>query len=345
MLITTYKVTAPNVIEEFIEDLTAKEGQVLVKVDCMAICKADIRYFLGLRSKNVLDHKYPLTPIHEAVGHVIKDYTGKYKKGDKVILVPNSVDPNMCSNCEHKRCSNPELGNNYCPYASFKSSTKDGFLKPFCAVDELGLVKYNNEIPSEIAVWSELLSVSTAAARRIGIQNNQKVAVFGDGIMAFLVYLVLYYQYNCDISVFGMSDDKLAMFKHAKTYKFKDYKGSKFDTLIECVGGRFAQDAINQMIDIATVGADLLLMGVSEDNSAINTRKVLEKGLSIKGVTRSSYDDFVKVSKLIENKEIQKDLKEIVLSENIIKTVTDIYKVFDLDVNNTSVIGKNVMKW
>ena len=96
MLITTYKVTSPNVIEEFVEDISVNKNQSLVKVDTLAICKADIRYFLGLRNKNVLDHKYPLAPIHEAVGYIAKDYTGDFKTGDKVILVPNYVDKDNC---------------------------------------------------------------------------------------------------------------------------------------------------------------------------------------------------------------------------------------------------------
>ena len=68
-----FKVTSPGVLEEFIDVVETDDKSVLVKVDTMAICKADIRYFLGNRDINVLNHKYPLAPIHEAVGHVIKD--------------------------------------------------------------------------------------------------------------------------------------------------------------------------------------------------------------------------------------------------------------------------------
>ena len=77
-----YKVTSPGVIEEFVDTVDLEENKVLVKVDYMAICKADIRYYLGLRDPAVLNQKYPLAPIHEAVGHVVKDNSGKYQIGD-----------------------------------------------------------------------------------------------------------------------------------------------------------------------------------------------------------------------------------------------------------------------
>lgn len=345
MLIQTFKVTSPNVIEEFVEDISAGEGQTLVRVDTLAICKADIRYFLGLRSKQVLDHKYPLTPIHEAVGYVVKDYTNNFKKGDKVILVPNYVDKSNCELCVHKRCKEEALGENYCPYATFLSSTKDGFLKPFFVGNEKVLVKIDGSIPMDVAVWSELLSVSLAGCRRLGLQKHQKVAVFGDGIMAYIVYLALIYMYEADVTVFGIDEDKMKCFTKAKTTTFEKGKHLYFDTLIECVGGRFAPDAINNMIDVATIGADLLLMGVTEDLAGINTRKVLEKGLCLKGVTRSSYDDFVKVSKLLENKELQNDLKGIVLSETKINSINDIYKTYEKEISNTKIIGKNLLRF
>lgn len=345
MLITTYKVTAPNVIEEFVEEVSTSEGQTLVRVDTLAICKADIRYFLGLRSKQVLDHKYPLTPIHEAVGYVVKDYTGSFKNGDKVILIPNSVDKSKCELCIHKRCKEEALGENYCPDATFLSSTKDGFMKPFIVANDKTLVKLDDSIPMDIAVWSELLSVGVAGCRRLGIKKGQKLAIFGDGIMAYIVYLVLIYMYEADVTIYGIDQDKMNTFKKAKTTTFEKGKHQFFDTLIEAVGGRFAADAINNMIDISTIGADLLLMGVSEDLAPINTRKVLEKGLSIKGVTRSSYEDFVKVSKLLENKELQEDLKNMVLSETKINSINDIYKTYDKEISNTKVIGKNILKF
>lgn len=344
MFINIFKVTSPGVIEEFIDAIDLDDKSVLVKVDTMAICKADIRYFLGNRDINVLNHKYPLAPIHEAVGHVIKDPTGTFKPGDKVILVPNSVDEGYQDH-SNRRCLRKDLGDNYYPKAIFRSSTADGFLRNFYACSPDLLVKYE-DVDSSIAVFSELLSVAHAAVRRINFDEVEKMALFGDGIMAYIVYIMLVNNYpNLDLTVFGIDDNKLACFKKAKTSKVNEYKGDKFDTLIECVGGKFSETAINQMIDLAIPGADLILMGVSEEKVQINTRVVLDKGLSLKGVTRSNKQDFEFVAKMLNNKEVVNDLSIMVLSKNKINSVNDIYRCFEADINNKTLIGKNLMWW
>ena len=346
MFVNIFKVTSPGVIEEFIDTVDIDEGQVLVKVDTMAICKADIRYFLGNRDLNVLNHKYPLAPIHEAVGYVVKDTTKTFNKGDKVVLVPNSYDEDYFKDHSNRRCQRKDLGDNYYPKAVFRSSTTDGFLRNYYACKPELLVKYDKSIDNSIAVFAELLSVANAALRRIDFNEVEDIAIFGDGIMAYIVYIALVNSHpKASLTVFGIDDNKLSYFQLAKTAKAESYNGNKFDTLIECVGGKFSEIAINQMIDLAIPGADLILMGVSEDNVAINTRMVLERGLSLKGVTRSSKKDFEEAVKLISKKEVQEQLKIMVLSENTISTVNDIYKCFEADINNKTLIGKNIMKW
>lgn len=345
MFLPIYKVTSPQVIEEFVEPLKYDEKSVLVHIDKMAICKADIRYYLGKRDQHVLERKYPLAPIHEAVGHIVKDPTGTYKKGDKVILIPNSIEPDRCLTCPFTRCKEEEWGENYCPHAQFRSSTCDGFMREIYSCRPEQLVRYDESIEDSIAVFSELLSVSHAACRRIRLKNGQRVALFGDGIMGYMVYLVLVRKYHLDVTLFGMDETKMKMFQKAETTKYADYHGEKFDTLLECVGGNASSFAINQMIDSAKIGADLILMGVAEDNVAINTRKILEKGLSLKGVTRSSPEDFKQVAFLLNQKEVQNDLRPLVLSVNKITTVNDVYANFEKEIGNTKIIGKNLMEF
>ena len=341
-----YKVTSPGVIEEFLESVDLDKEHTLVKVDYMAICKADIRYFLGKREQSVLNHKYPLAPIHEAVGHIVKDPTGKYQPGDKVILIPNSVEQKWLDEFENERCKREDLGNNYAIHSTFRSSTTDGFLKPFYIAEPNLLVKYDSKIPANLAVFSELLSVAVAGLRRINFKETNHVAIFGDGILAYITYIVFQALHpETKLTVYGIDTNKLAMFKGVETKTYEQYKGVKYDTMIEIVGGLYSGDAINKMIDWATVGADLILMGVSEEKVPLNTRLVLEKGLSLKGVTRSDIKDFEVVAKLLERKEVQDKLKPMIISENTIGSVNDIYRCYEEDINNKTIIGKNIMKW
>ena len=86
-------------------------------------------------------------------------------------------------------------------------------------------------------------------------------------------------------------------------------------------------------------------MGVSEEKVPLNTRLVLEKGLSLKGVTRSDNKDFEHVAKILENEEVQKKILPMVLSEIKINSVNDIYEAYTKDIENKTIIGKNIMKW
>ena len=341
-----YKVTSPGVIEEFIDTVDLEENKVLVKVDYMAICKADIRYFLGLRDPAILNQKYPLAPIHEAVGHVVKDDTGKYQIGDQVILIPNSVEAKYLSEFENQRCGRKDLGNNYAIHSTFRSSSSDGFLKQFYVAEPGLLVKYDRKIPANIAVFSELLSVAVAGLRRIDFKQTNHVAIFGDGILAYITYIVFRHDHpDTKLTVYGVDKNKLHMFKECEVKTYEDYKGEKYDTMIEIVGGKYSADAINKMIDYAAVGADLILMGVSEEKVPLNTRLVLEKGLSLKGVTRSDVGDFEHVAKLLEDKDVQEKIQPMILSEVQINSVNDIYDAYKKDIENKTTIGKNIMKW
>ena len=99
------------------------------------------------------------------------------------------------------------------------------------------------------------------------------------------------------------------------------------------------------MINLAIPGADLILMGVSEDKVQINTRVILDKGLSLKGVTRSTRKDFEHAKEIIEDKAKKEKLEPMVLSEKKIASVVDIYHCYEEEINNKTKIGKNLLKW
>lgn len=347
MFVKTYKIVQPELIEEYLQPIENCETQALVRVEKLAICKADIRYFLGKRSQSVLAKKYPLIPIHEAVGTVIKDPTHTFSRGDKVILIPNSIDESKCRTCAQTKCMDKDIQQNYCPYAKFASSSSDGFLRPFISMNPKSLVSYNPSVKDQYAVFSELLSVANAALRRIDLTKEDNIAVWGDGIMSYMVYIILVDVLNLPVSVIGMHKEKLHYFKKAKVYTTAEIDDifHNFTVLFEAVGGRGSESAINQMIGQSSIGAQLILMGVSEEKVLIDSRRVLEKGLTLKGVTRSSIEDFQKVSKYLNNEDVIKSLEPLVLSVHNVSSANDVYHTFLKEIENTEIIGKNIMSF
>ncbi len=83
---------------------------------------------------------------------------------------------------------------------------------------------------------------------------------------------------------------------------------------------------------------------MSESNIEINTRKILEKGLTLTGSTRSSVEDFKKAVALIENEEFNSLLQPLVRDVLEIKNISDYYDAFEKEAENTS-LGKNILKF
>lgn len=339
-----FKIVDKKRFEVYIENIECLENEAIVKIETTAICKADLRYYLGLREKRILGLKYPINLLHEAVGVVLKDPSGNFKIGDKVTLCPNIVEEEVLR--DYPACNNRELGENYCPKAQFASSSIDGFSKNYISFPVRNLIKIPEKVPNNISVFSEITSVIHAAIRRVEIGKEYKIAIWGDGLLGYVLYCVLVEKGFKNICVIGHNKEKLDLFKEANTYTTDEADIIKFDfdVAFECVGGKKSEDAINQIIDKSGVGNKIVLTGVSEENIAIDTRKILEKGLSLHGVTRSNIDDFKDSVELFKSEAFRDKIKKLVLSENRINNIADYYRVFEIEANNKQ-LGKNIMNF
>ena len=343
MLSKGFKIVSPKTFEVDIESIDIKEEEAIVKIDYIAICKADLRYYLGNRDKRVLGLKYPMRLIHEAVGTVLKDDSNKFSVGDKVILVPNIC---KCSKCDFKYVNDKSLGENYCPKAKFASSNYDGFSSECISYPVKNLIKYNSDIKGSIAVFSELISVAVAAVRRVSSLDNKIIGIWGDGILGYiLAHVIKIMAKDSKVICIGKNRKKLERFRVDNTYLIDDKKLNEinFDLLFECVGGSYSGNAINQMIECAKFGADIILTGVSEEGALINTRRILEKAVRITGTTRSTIDDFEKASEMLNSNQLIKALNELVLSINNVDGIAEYYKVFEMESVNTT-LGKHIIK-
>ncbi|EQB88374.1 ribitol-5-phosphate 2-dehydrogenase [Clostridium punense] len=352
MLSKGFKIVSPKTFEIYYEDITMKEDEALIKVDMGAICKADLRYYLGQRSKRILGLKYPMRLLHEVVGTVLKDPTNTYKIGQKVVLVPNIT---ICSNKCINTCNfDVSLGENYCPDAKFASSNIDGFSCEYISFPISNIVPVEKEVPPEKAVFAELTSVALSAIRRISKLDSESlrtlddkvIAVWGDGVVGYILTSVLKTLTNSRIINVGKSEHKLEKFPSDRQYitGSKEIKNENIYLAFECVGGKSSQVAINEIIDNLVIGGKVVLTGVAEENIEINTRKILEKGLTITGSTRSSVDDFRQSVNLIQGEEYSGYLEVLIKSVANIRTITDYYNIFEKE-SLSNDLGKNLLRF
>jgi len=330
------KLTGPKKLEVFFEEENLSVDDVVVRPRYLSICAADQRYYQGWRKKEILDKKLPLALMHEATGEVIYDPKNIFKKGDKVVMIPNTpIDEDEI------------IKENYRTKSLFRSSSIDGFMQAviFMRRDRLLLLK---NIKEDVGVLSELVSVSINAIDIFDKKSHSRkdlIGVWGCGNVGYVTSLMLKLKYpDSKIVVIGTTKEKLSYFSFADETKLVSEidKNFKVDHAFECVGDKKSQDAIGQIIECINPQGTISLLGVSEEPVPINTRTILEKGLQLIGNSRSGYSDFEKAVELLENNRVQEYLNNIISEIVEVNEISNIHTAFEHDLNNDF---KTIMKW
>lgn len=343
MFVKSYKITEPKCFEIFVEDI--EEDKVLVRPEYLAVCKADIRYYLGNRERTVLKRKFPMSLVHEGIGIVARDRTGVFKAGQRVVMIPcekAECDGTKCSSCVR---AYDYLKDNYCPKSKFRSSNADGFSKEMINIDSEYILPIPDSVGVE-AVFSELISVGCCALRRAGLweKKPREISVWGDGIMGYIIALVARYGLGAKVNVIGVNKEKLKRFDFAEAYLASDAERlPKTVACIEAVGGNNSYLAINQAIDACFSGGTIVLCGVSGENAPINTRMVLEKGLSLLGSTRSDIVDFKKAIELLEIDSFREKILRLVEGVDVVDDIRKYYEAFE-NASRSDSLGKRIIK-
>lgn len=332
-----YRLTSPKRIGvDFVEE-DLDLNKVVVRPVYLSICAADERYYQGKRDPKVLAKKLPMSLIHEAVGEVLRDPKGEFAPGTKVVMIPNTPT-------EHDDI----IKENYLRSSKFRASGFDGFMQTVVFMDRDRIIPYHN-VDDRIAVLLELMSVTMNAIEHFTHYSHLKkqvLGVWGCGNVGYVTALILKKIYpNAKIVVFGTSINKLQYFQFAdETYLVNNVpENVKIDHAFECVGGSGSEKAINQIIDLINPQGSISLMGVSEDLVGINTRMVLEKGITLLGNSRSGYEDFAAGIKFFEDYPETIEYFEKIISEEIeVKSIADMTRAFEADSN---VDFKTIMKW
>ena len=146
------------------------------------------------------------------------------------------------------------------------------------------------------------------------------------------------------IVVVGKNINKLELFSFVdKTYLASDLpKNFEVDHAFECAGGEGSYFAIDDIIKYCNPQGSVMLMGVSENKVPINTRNILEKGLTFIGSSRSGKEDFEKAVEFMKDKDFQNRLNVIIYEESKVNSIDDIHRVLSTDLRTPF---KTVFEW
>lgn len=339
MINRRYRLTGRKKIEEFFVEQELNLGYIVIRPIYLSICEADQRYYKFSRPVEVMQKKLPMSLIHEAIGRVLYDPKGEFLSGDEVVLIPGIP-----------REDDSIIMENYRESSLFRSSNCDGFLQEVIVQPRERVVKLPKHMFKSSMAYIELMSVGVHAIERFRAKAHSRrknIGVWGDGNLGFILSLFL--KEICSdakVYIFGKNPDKLEQFSFVdKTYLISDDLSEVcLDHAFECVGGRGSQKAINQMIKCIRPEGYIALLGVSEEFVEINTRLVLEKGITLAGNSRSTIDDYKKVVEIIEsNPRMMGYLDNIISSIQKVRKLDDINRAFEID--STKIYGKTIIKW
>lgn len=337
MINKVYRLIAPKQITVEFEERSLDGEGIIVRPTRLSICAADQRYYTGTRGKEAMKKKLPMALIHEGVGEVIYDPKGEFKPGDTVVMIPNT--PTQTDNI---------IAENYLRTSKFRASGYDGFMQQYVFMKRDRIIKYDN-INHDVASFLELISVSAHSIDRFDKKAHDRrdvIGIWGDGNVGFITALILRKKFpQSKIIVFGKNEEKLSFFSFVdETIQIDNIPDDlRVDHAFEAVGGKGSQYAIDQIIDYINPEGTIALLGVSENPVPINTRMVLEKGLTFVGSSRSGRVDFQEGVDFLEaHEDAQNQLQKLISAVIDVRGIEDIIRGFEHDLTTPF---KTVLNW
>ena len=222
-----------------IEKPKLDDGQMLVKMEQVAICGSDFPDYCGVCPE--------YTPLpggsgHEGIGIVEKCPTGKYKEGERVLL--------------------------------WGFARERGLFQEYVPTLDEGLLRLPMDQPREKVLMSQLLGTVLRCFRKLGNILDQRVVVLGQGPAGLLFTGVLRnlgakeiitvdpLEYRLKVSkkmgaTETINPDKESVFQSVKDLT----KGKMADLVIEVVGG---EDTYGQCLDLTHRFSTLVCFGVPD---------------------------------------------------------------------------------
>jgi len=310
------------------------KGMLLLKPLLCGICKSEILYFKGQKSEKKLGERLPMALLHEGVCVVEETGPGtKAGKGEIVVPIPFFV----CGKCNV--CS-AGLPANLCQKGKYMGSTADGMARTFFLWPEEKVVPVSKETMLEAAALVEPASIALNAVEEAGLKPGQKVVVIGDGAMGYLIALMAMHVAKIpkeSLFFVGISDERLLLAKDFSQTINSLKEGEKLgelresvDAVFEAVGGSAQEKTVGQAIELLRPCGKAIVLGLAKGSVPIKLVDLVNKGLELKGVTRSCEEHYEKVAGFLGEKGFQERLARIASKKRFkILEAGDLKKAFE----------------
>ncbi len=200
-------------------------GEALVRVTAAGICRTDVEIVKGYMD-------FTGVPGHEFVG-VVESSPITAQIGTRVVGEINA-GCGQCGLCLQGL-------ERHCPHRTVLGILgRDGAMAEYLTLPPANLVPVPEDMPDEIAVFTEPLAAALEILEQVHIRPADRVLVIGDGKLGLLVGAVLLLT-GCDLLMVGKHSDKLAIFDRwgGRTTRLTEFEqgNDSFDIVVEASGG------------------------------------------------------------------------------------------------------------
>lgn len=275
-------------------------GEIRIRMKLASICGSDVHLYQGAWANK---DTYPLTPGHEGLGYV--DAVGAdvtwLDHGQRVVIEPNLP----CGQCRY--CWQGD--GNICPNKRIMGVTEPGCFADYTILPAKFAWPLPEHISNDDAVLIEPTAVAVHALKISRTRPEEAIAVIGLGAIGLLLAHIAVSQ-GYTVLVTDRLPTKIEMAERlgairtnvADNAALSVQLGRQWDefevaAVFECAG---SATATSLAIEAAPRGADVVLVGLANENTAFNASQLTRKGNNI--LTSMIYDhpdDFGKTIGLV----------------------------------------------
>ena len=263
--------------------------QARVRVTHGGICGSDLRVYRG----SIPYATYPLRPGHEVLGVIVEAGNEvPHKVGTRVVVEPNT----FCGECVYCRRGRT----NICEQKTPIGVSADGAFSQELLVEGKYLVPVPDEIPDELAILIEPLSVTVHALKKATISPGTSVAVLGCGTEGlFSIALALFR--GARVTAVDVNPRKFDVVKQlgdVRALHPNEFGDELFDVVIEAAG---VKSSIEQSMRIVRPGGEIVAIGITGEPVEYPVMKIVRSEVTIHGSIIYTLDDWADAIGYVQN--------------------------------------------
>lgn len=251
-----------------------RDNEVLIKISLAGICGSDYSLYYGKFGVSL-----PVIPGHEAVGTIVRIGSGvnRLAVGQRVTIQPNF----SCGKCP--LCTSGH--GNLCTSKIRLGIDANGVFAEYTIVPAGYVWPIPNDMPDEVAVFTEPLSVCVHALNTTAPKKGDQVMIFGAGVIGLLT-LQLAVSRGAAVSAMDLSEPHLAMAKALGAQLTLGAEApietyfNKFDMIYETSG---APTALDLSIRLAAPKGKIVVLGLPGKTHPVLPDLIVRKELRIFG--------------------------------------------------------------